>query len=102
MKLSLILFALPLLLSACLELTPNISTDFSEIEARAVFEREIRRVCEDRKSKIPTILAEIDMAEAEPTIDHWIFSMDSREALVFESGIATGDYFRHIQDSVCP
>ena len=89
MKLGVLLLVIPFLLLACLELTPNVSTDFSEIEARAVFEREIRRVCDHKKSRIPNILAEIDVAEAEPTTDHWIFSVRSQEALVFESGVVS-------------
>ncbi len=92
---------LPLLLAACLELTPNISTDFSEIEARAVFESEARDMCDHRKSRIPAILRSIEESGAVPTIDHWIFTFEEMEAQVFPSGLITGAYHRHIQESLC-
>ncbi len=95
------LLALPLLIAACLEFTPNVSNDFSEVEARAVFEMNARQMCDHKKSQIPAILAAIDGAEAVPTIDHWIFNVDGIEALVFPSGLLTGDYQRHIQDVLC-
>ena len=95
------LLALPLLLAACLELTPNVSTDFSEIEARATFEAEVRGMCDHKKSRIPAILARIEEAEAMPTIDHWLFTIEELEAQVFPSGLVTGDYHRHIQENLC-
>ena len=102
MKLAILpLLLLPLLIAACLELTPNISTDFSEIEARAVFESEVRDMCDHRKSRIPAILRSIEEAGAVPTIDHWIFTVEEMEAQVFPSGLITGDYHRHVQESLC-
>ena len=92
---------LPLLLAACLELTPNVSTDFSEIEARAVFESKVRGMCDHKKSRIPAILKSVEAAEAMPTIDHWIFTVEDTEAQVFPSGLITGEYHRHIQESLC-
>ena len=50
------LLLLPILAAACLELTPNVSTDFSEIEARAVFESKVRSMCDHKKARIPAIL----------------------------------------------
>ena len=93
--------ALPFLLAACLELTPKVSTEFSELEARAVFEEEIRSMCDHKKSKIPALLAQIDAASAEPTVDHWIFDVDGIEAQVFPSGIAAGAYVREIKTAIC-
>ena len=42
MRLALLILMAPLLFTACLELTPTVSTDFSETEARAVFQSEVR------------------------------------------------------------
>ena len=95
------LLPLLFLLAACLELTPNVSTDFSEIEARAVFDSKVRDMCEHKKSRIPAILRSIEAAEATPTIDHWIFAVEDMEAQVFSSGLVTGDYHRHIQEELC-
>ena len=92
---------LPLLLAACLELTPNVSTDFSEIEARAVFESKVRSMCDHKKARIPAILRSIEASEALPTIDHWIFTVEEMEAQVFASGLVTGEYHRHIQEGLC-
>ena len=92
---------LPFLLAACLELTPNVSTDFSEIEARAVFDSKVRDLCEHKKSRIPAILRSIEAAEATPTIDHWLFAVEDTEAQVFPSGLITGDYYGHIQENLC-
>ena len=102
MKLAILpLLLLPLLIAACLELTPNISTDFSEIEARAVFESEVRDMCDQRKSRIPAILRSIEEGSAVPTIDHWIFTVEEMEVKVFPSGLITGDYHRYIQEGLC-
>ena len=92
---------LPLLLAACLELTPNVSTDFSEIEARAVFESKVRSMCDHKKARIPAILRSIEGSEAMPTIDHWMFTVEEMEAQVFPSGLITGEYHRHIQEGLC-
>ncbi len=101
MKKLAIVLALTFLLAACLELTPKVSTEFSELEARAVFEEEIRRICDHKKSKIPALLAQIDAATAEPTVDHWVFNLEGVEAQVFPSGIAAGDYIREIKTAIC-
>ncbi len=92
---------LPLLLAACLELTPNVSTDFSELEARAVFDSKVRDMCDHKKSRIPAILHSIEAAEATPSIDHWTFAVEDMEAQVFPSGLVTGDFHRHIQEGLC-
>ena len=99
--LPLLLPMLPLLLAACLELTPNIATDFSEIEARAAFEETVRSMCDHKKARIPAILAGIKTADAVPTIDHWIFTVEDMETQVFASGLVTGDYHRHIRENLC-
>ena len=90
-----------LLLTACLQLTPNVATDFSEVEARAVFVSKVRDMCDHKKARIPAILAKVESAEAMPTIDHWVFTIDEMEAQVFPSGLITGEYHRHIQESLC-
>ena len=54
-----------------------------------------------KKSKIPAILREIDDAAAVPTIDHWLFDVNGQEAEVFPSGVASGEYFREIQNGLC-
>ena len=92
---------IPFLVAACLELTPNVSTDFSEIEARAVFESEVRTMCDHKKSRIPAILRSIQGSDAMPTIDHWVFTLGEMEAQVFPSGLVTGEFHRHIQESLC-
>lgn len=94
-----LLLVLPL--AACLQLTPNVATDFSEIEARAVFEAKVRSMCEHKKSRIPAILRSIEGSEAAPTIDHWLFTVEEMEAQVFPSGLITGEYHRHIQEGLC-
>ncbi len=92
---------LSMLLAGCLELTPNVSTDFSELEAKALFESGVRQMCEHKKSRIPAIVSKIDAAEGTATIDHWIFVIDDRDAQVFPSGLITGEYHRHIQTALC-
>lgn len=102
MKIALVpLLLLALLATACLEFTPNVSTDFSEIEARAVFEAKVRSMCDHKKSRIPAILQRIEDAEAMPTIDHWIFTFQDIEAQIFPSGLVTGEFHRHIQEDLC-
>ena len=95
------LLLLPLLLAACLELTPNVSTDFSEIEARATFDAKVRSMCDHKKARIPAILEKVEAAEVMPTIDHWVFTIEDFEAQVFPSGLITGEYHRHIQENLC-
>ena len=101
MKLIVVFFLVSIASVACLELTPNVSTDFSEVEARAVLEDELRNICSDSKSRIPRLLEMIDNADAKPTTDHWIFDVEGREALVFPSGIAAGDYIRLVKEQFC-
>lgn len=100
-KAALPLLLLPLLLTGCLELTPNVSTDFSEIEARAVFESKVRSMCDHKKARIPAILRSIEESDAMPAIDHWIFTVEEMEVQVFPSGLITGSYHRHMQENLC-
>ena len=93
MKKSLLHFLLlPLLLTACLELTPNVSTDLSEIEARATFESEVRRMCDHKKSRIPAILRKIKEAEALP--NHRLLDIQRRRD--GSSGIPVRDNHRRL------
>ena len=101
MRLALLIFSTSLLLTACLELTPKVSTDFSETEARAVFEEQVRKLCDHKKSRIPGILSMFDDAQATPITDRWIFDVDGMEALVFPSGVVAGPYFDHLQANLC-
>ena len=88
-------------LTGCLQLSPNVETEMSEVEARVALEDEVRDLCDHKKSRLRLILESIDASEAEATSDHWIFRIDDREALIFPSGVAAGDYFRYVQSSVC-
>ena len=101
MRLALLILFAPLLFIACLELTPKVSTDFSETEARAVFQSEVRKVCDHKKSKIPGVLAKFESATATPIADRWIFDVEGMEALVFPSGVVAGRYFDQLQASIC-
>lgn len=101
MRLALLILSTSILLTACLELTPKVSTDFSETEARAVFEDHVRKFCDHRKSRIPGILSKFDNAQATPITDRWIFNVEGMEALVFPSGVVAGPYIDHLQANLC-
>ena len=90
---------------ACL---PDVSTELSEPEARALIEREVLNVC---KGKSPTIIANLlnSVQDAEPlaTRDNWIFSLnvadtqDELETYVFPSKIVSGPFVVHLQTDTC-
>ncbi len=101
MRLALLILMAPLLFTACLELTPTVSTDFSETEARAVFQSEVRRVCDHKKSRIPGVFAIFEEAPATAITDRWVFDVEGREALVFPSGVVAGPYFDHLRANLC-
>ena len=101
MRLALLILSAPLLFTACLELTPKVSTDFSETEARAVFQSMVRKVCDHKKSRITGVLATFESAPAVPITDRWVFDVEGREALVFPSGVVAGPYFDHLQANIC-
>ena len=106
MKRTLLIAALAMIgLIACL---PDVSTELSEPEARALIEREVLSVC---KGKSTTIIANLlnSVQDAEPlaTRDNWIFSLnvadtqDELETYVFPSKIVSGPFVVHLQTDTC-
>ncbi|MCY4579318.1 MAG: hypothetical protein OXD31_09730 [Chloroflexi bacterium] len=106
MKRTLLIAALAMIgLMACL---PDVSTELSEPEARALIEREVLNVC---KGKSTTIIANLlnSVQDAEPlaTRDNWIFSLnvadtqDELETYVFPSKIVSGPFVVHLQTDTC-
>ena len=106
MKRTLLIAALAMIgLIACL---PDVSTELSEPEARALIEREVLNVC---KGKSTTIIANLlnSVQDAEPlaTRDNWIFSLnvadtqDELETYVFPSKIVSGPFVVHLQTDTC-
>ncbi len=92
-------------LMACL---PNVSTELSEPEARALIEREVLNVCRNKSTTIiSNLLNAIEDAEPVATRDNWIFTMnvaDSQEeleTLVFPSKIVSGTFVVHLQTDTC-
>ena len=92
-------------LMACL---PNVSTELSEPEARALIEREVLNIC---RGKSTTIIANLlnSVQDAEPlaTRDNWIFTLNVADAqgeletLVFPSKIVSGPFVVHLQTDTC-
>ena len=106
MKRTLLIAALAMIgLMACL---PDVSTELSEPEARALIEREVLNVC---RGKSTTIIANLlnSVQDAEPlaTRDNWIFSLnvadtqDELETYVFPSKIVSGPFVVHLQTDTC-
>lgn len=92
-------------LMACL---PNVSTELSEPEARALIEREVLNVCKGKSiTIIANLLNSVEVAEPIATRDNWIFTMnvsDSQEeleTLVFPSKIVSGPFVVHLQTDTC-
>lgn len=99
---SLSLFALV----ACL---PDVSTETSELEARAILEDEMINICRGSQSSegLNRTLEILDAARVSPTRDFWVFKVTPSvatgelEALVFPSKIVTGSYVRYMKTRVC-
>lgn len=92
-------------LVACL---PNVSTEMSEPEARAVLQRDILTVCSTVSSPalINNILVAVERSEAIATRDNWIFkvrltSNQELEALVFPSRVVAGSFSTEIMTRTC-
>lgn len=92
-------------LMACL---PNVSTELSEPEARALIEREVLNICGGKSNTIITnMLMSVQSAEPVATRDNWIFTMavpggaGELETLVFPSKIVSGDFVVHLKTDVC-
>ena len=92
-------------LAACL---PDVSTELSDLEARAILEREVLTLCKTRSQTVITsVVNSIQEAVATPERDHWIFQVAAPgsgrplEALVFPSRIVSGSFIREIQTRTC-
>ena len=105
MKLLALLVVGFIVLSACL---PDVSTELSDLEARAILEREVLTLCSTRSQTVITgIINSIQEAQATATRDHWVFEITAAgsgkklEALVFPSRIVSGSFIREIQTRTC-
>ncbi len=92
-------------LMACL---PNVSTELSEPEARALIEREVLNICKGKSNTIiANLLDTVEGAEPLATRDNWIFTMsvpdasEELETLVFPSKIVSGTFVVHLQTDTC-
>lgn len=106
MKLSLLILVVAALgLMACL---PNVSTELSEPEARALIEREVLSICSGKSNTIiSNMLDAVEASEPLATRDNWIFTMDvpgaaeELETLVFPSKIVGGSFVVHLRTDTC-
>ena len=105
MKLLALLVVVSIGLIACL---PDVSTELSDLEARAILEREVLTLCKTRSQTVITgVINSIQDAQAIATRDHWVFSMTAVgsgktfEALVFPSRVVSGSFIREIQTRTC-
>ena len=92
-------------LVACL---PDVSTELSDLEARAILEREVLNLCSSRSQTLITgVINSIQSAQATATRDYWKFDITAAgagkklEALVFPSRIISGSFIREIQTRTC-
>jgi hypothetical protein len=94
-----------LLITACL---PDVGTELSEEEARALIEREVLNTCDGRSTNfISGILASVSNSTAVSSRDWWTFSINMSgsevplEALVFPSKIVSGPFVVHLVTQAC-
>ncbi len=92
-------------LMACL---PNVSTELSEPEARALIEREVLNICGGKSNTIiANLLSSVEVAEPVATRDNWIFTLaapgetGTLETYVFPSKIVSGPFIIHLQTDTC-
>ena len=92
-------------LIACL---PNVSTELSEPEARALIEREVLNICRGKSTTIiASLLNNVEDAEPLATRDNWIFTLnvadaqEEMETYVFPSKIVSGPFVVHLQTDTC-
>ena len=92
-------------LIACL---PNVSTELSEPEARALIEKEVLNICRGKSNTIiASLLKSVEAAEPLATRDNWIFTLNVSDAqgeletLVFPSKIVSGPFVVHLQTDTC-
>ena len=106
MKFLILIVLATLGLVACL---PNVSTEMSEPEARAVLQRDILSVCSSINSPtlINNILTAVERSEAIATRDNWIFMVrlsnneEPLEALVFPSRVVAGSFATELMTRTC-
>lgn len=105
MKLVFIAIFAALLMAACL---PDVATELSEEEARALIEREVLNTCDGRSTNfISGILASVEASQATPTRDWWVFSISMSgsdvplESRVFPSKIVSGPFVVHLVTQAC-
>ncbi len=94
-----------ILMAACL---PDVATELSEEEARALIEREVLNVCEGRSTNfISNILNSVERSEAIATRDWWIFKVqmaageEPKEARVFPSNMVSGPFIVNLVTQTC-
>ena len=92
-------------LIACL---PNVSTELSEPEARALIEREVLNICGGKSTTIiSSLLNSVEAAEPVATRDNWIYTLnvadspEELETLVFPSKIVSGPFIVHLKTDTC-
>ena len=92
-------------LLACL---PNVSTELSEPEARALIEREVLNICGGKSNTIiASLLNNVEDAEPLATRDNWIFTLNvadspgELETYVFPSKIVSGPFVVHLKTDTC-
>ena len=92
-------------MAACL---PDVATELSEQEARALIEREVLSICQGRSTNfISSILASVDRSEAVTTRDWWVFkihmagSEEPKDTLVFPSKIVSGPFIVELETRTC-
>ena len=92
-------------LMACL---PNVSTELSEPEARALIEREVLNICGGKSNTIiASLLKSVEAAEPLATRDNWIYTLnvadspEELETLVFPSKIVSGPFVVHLKTDTC-
>ncbi|MDA0770168.1 MAG: hypothetical protein O2821_08105 [Chloroflexi bacterium] len=105
MKLVILAIFAAIVMAACL---PDVATELSEKEARALIEREVLNICEGRSTNyIGNVLDSVDRSQAITTRDWWIFqiplagSEDPKEALVFPSKIVSGPFIVELETRTC-
>ena len=105
MKLVFIAILAAVAMAACL---PDVATELSEQEARALIEREVLNICEGRSTNfISNILQSVDRSVAITTRDWWVFNIllassgEPKEALVFPSKIVSGPFIVELETRTC-
>ena len=92
-------------MAACL---PDVATELSEQEARALIEREVLNVCKTRSTNfVSAILSSVERSEAVATRDWWEFTIvmvgsgELKTARVFPSKIVSGPFVVELVTQSC-